>query len=137
MTPVETLQQMDYSESDGSPAEEVVADSSCLKIESLTAGTGMDTPTVQAVHKTNLQVSSLPLTLRKMPSTRQSKIPIGIRSLQDHTLLTKQSTSSARTATKSSRIISNIAGPSSPTRGQIGPSVSNQPDRTSSPKQKH
>ena len=119
----------DYSESDGSPAEEVVADSSCLQIESLTAGTGMDTPTAQAVHKTNFQVSSLPLTLRKMPSTRQSKIPIGIRSFQDHTLLTRQS--------KSSRTISHIAGPSSPTRGQIGPSVSNQPDRTPSPKQKH
>ena len=55
----------DYSESDGSPVEEVVADSSRLQIESLTAGTGMDMPTAQAVHKTNFQVSSLPLTLRK------------------------------------------------------------------------
>ena len=123
----------DNSESDGSPAEEV-ADSSCQQIESPTAGTGMDMPTAQAVHKTNLQVSSMPLTLRKMPSTRHSKIPIGIRSLQDHPLLTRQSTSSSRTTAKSSRTISNIAGPSSPTRGQPGPSVSNQPDRTPSPK---
>ena len=46
----------DYSESDGSPVEEVVADSSHLQIESPTAGTGMDTPTAQAVHKTNHQV---------------------------------------------------------------------------------
>ena len=119
----------DYSESDGSPVEEVVADSSCLQMESPTAGTGMDMPTAQAVHKTKFQVFSFPLTLRKTPSTRQSKIPIGIRSFQDHTLLTRQ--------TKSLRTISNIAGPSSPTRGQIGPSVSNQPDRTPSPKQKH
>ena len=126
----------DYSE-DGSPAEEVVADSSCLQIESPTAGTGMDTPTAQAVHKTNFQVSNMPLTMRKMPSTRHSKIPIGIRSLQDHRLLTRQSTLSSRTTIKSSRTIPIIAGPSSPTRGQPGPNISNQPDRTPSPKQQH
>ena len=40
----------DNSESDGSPAEEVVADSSRLQIESPTAGTSMDMPTAQAVH---------------------------------------------------------------------------------------
>ena len=93
----------DLCESDGSPVEEVMADSSCLQIESPTAGTGMDMPTAQAVHKTNLQVSSMPLMMRKMPSTRHSKIPIGIRSLQDHPSLTRQSTSSLRTATKSSK----------------------------------
>ena len=58
----------DSSDSDGSPVEEVMADSSCLQIESLTAGTGMDTPTPQAVHRTNLQVPSMPTTMRKMPS---------------------------------------------------------------------
>ena len=115
----------DNSESDGSPVEEVVADSSHPQIESPTAGTGMDMPTAQAVHKTKFQVSSLPLTLRKMPSTRQSKIPIGIRSFQDHTSLTGQ--------TKPSRTISNIAGPSGPIRGQTDPRVSNQPERTHSP----
>ena len=122
----------DNSESDGSPAEEVVADSSCLQIESLTAGTGMDTPTAHAVHKTNFQVSSMPLTMRKMPSTRHSKIPIGIRSLQDHSLLTE---STSRTTSKSSRTIPTIAGPSHPTRGQPGSStkISKPPDRTSSP----
>ena len=87
----------DYSESDGSPVEEVMADSSCLQIESPAAGTGMDMPTAQAVHKTNFQVSSMPPIMRKMPSTRHSKIPIKIRSLQDHSLLTKLSTSTSRT----------------------------------------
>ena len=53
----------DFSDSDGSPAEEVVADSSHLQIESPTAGIGMDMPTAQAVHKTNLQVSSMPTTM--------------------------------------------------------------------------
>ena len=121
----------DFSESDGSLAEEVVADSSCLQIESPTAGTGMDMPTAQAVHKTKLQVSNMPTTMRNMPSTRHSKIPIGIRSLQDHSMLTRPSTSTSRTTTKSSRTFSTIAGPSSPTRGQPGPStqVSKQPER--------
>ena len=125
----------DSSDSDGSPAEEVVADSSCLQIESPTAGTGMDMPTAQAVHKTNLQVSSMPTTMRKMPSNRHSKIPIGIRSLQDHSMLTRPSTTTSRTTTKSSRTLLTIPGPPSPTRGQPSPSVnvSKQPDRTPSP----
>ena len=125
----------DSSDSDGSPVEEVMADSSHLQIESPTAGTGMDMPTAQAVHRTNLQVPSMPITMRKMPSNRHSKIPIGIRSLPDHPMLRRPSTSTSKTTTKSSGTLLTIPRPSSPTRGQPSPStkVSKQPDRTPSP----
>ena len=131
----------DTSDSDGSPAE-VMADSSCLLRESLTAGTGMDMPMLQAVLRTTLQVHSMPISMRKMPSHRHSKIPIGIRSLQDHpAVLTRLSVPTSRTTTKSSGKLLPILGPSNPTQGQPSPStgVSQQPDRTPSPdsNQKH
>ena len=125
----------DTSDSDGSPVE-VAADSSHLQRESLTAGTGTDTPTSQAVPRTTLQIHSMPVSMRKTPSHRHSKIPIGIRSLQDHAAaLTTPSTSASRTTTKSSGKLLPIPGPSSPTKGQPGPStsVSQPPDRTPSP----
>ena len=122
----------DTSDSNGSPAEEVVADSSCLQRESPTAGTGTDMPTPQAVPRTTLQVHSMPISMRKMPSHRNSKIPIGIRSLQDHpAVLTRPSVPTSRTNIKSSGKLLPIPGPSSPTKGQPGPStsVSQMPDR--------
>ena len=124
------------SNSDGFPVEEVVADSSHLQRESLTAGTGTDMPALQAVPRTTLQVHSMPISMRKMPSHRHSKIPIGIRSLQDHpAMLTRLSTSTSGTTTKSTGKLLPILGPSSPRRGQPGPStsVSQPPDRTPSP----
>ena len=127
----------DTSDSDGSPAEEVVADSSCLQRESPTAGTGMDMPTLQAVPRTTLQVPSMPISMRKMPSHRHSKFPIGIKSLQDHpAALKRPSSSTSRTTIKSSGKLLPIPRPSSPTRGQPGPStsVSQLTDRTPSPK---
>ena len=67
----------------GFPAE-VEADSSRLQIESRTAETGMDMLTSQDVPQTYPKVNNLPTSMRKMPSHRQSEIPIKIRSLQDH-----------------------------------------------------
>ena len=125
----------DTSDSDDSPAE-VVADSSCLQRESLTAGTGMDMTILQAVPRTTLQVHSMPISMRKTPSHRYSRIPIGIRLLQDHpAALTRPSVPTSRTTTESSGKLLPIPGPSSPTKGQPGPSnsVSQLPDRTPSP----
>ena len=98
----------------GSPAD-IVADSLCLQRESPTTGTGMDMPTMQAVQLTNLQVTKMPNSLRKMPSHRHSRIPIGIRSFQDHSApLTGSSNPASRTTKSSSRTVL-ITGPSSPT----------------------
>ena len=124
----------DTSDTDCSPTE-VVADSSCLQRESLTAGTGTDTPTLQAVPRTTLQVHKIPASMRKMPSHRHSIIPIGIRSFQDHSpVLTGPSVPASRTTKSSGKLIP-IAGPSSHTKGQPGPNtnVSILPDRTPSP----
>ena len=75
------------------------------------------TPTPQAVPPTSLQVHKMPTTLRKMPSHRHSRIPIGIRSLQDHSpLLTRPSVPASRTTKSSGKTIPNT-GPSSPTTG--------------------
>ena len=113
---------------DGSPAE-VEADSSHLQRESPTAGTGMDTPTTQAVQLTDLQVTKMPSTLRKMPSHRHNRIPIGIRSLQDHkSLLTGPPDPASRTTPRSSGRTVLITGPSSPTTEVCKPA-----DRTPSP----
>ena len=114
----------------GSPAE-VVADSSCLQRESPTAGTGTDMPTTQAVPLTSPMVIHLPNTMRKMPSIRQSQIPIGIRSLQDHSQrLTGPPVTPSRT-TRSTGTATPLTRPSGLTTDVRD--ASNPPDRTSSP----
>ena len=86
---------------DGSPAE-VAADSSCLQRESPTAGTGRDMPTQHDVQLIPPKVTEMLTTVRKMPSQRHNRFPIGNRSLQDLKM--------------------QIPGPSSPTSRTIKPS---------------
>ena len=83
-----------------------------------TTGTGTDMPTLQAFPRTTHQVHKMPTPPRKMPSLRHSRIPIGIRSFQDHSpVLTGPSVPASRTTKSSGRLIP-ITGPSSPTKGQ-------------------
>ena len=90
--------------------------------KSPTAGTGSDMPTLQAVPRTTLQVHNMPTSLRKMPSHRHSKIPIGIRSLQDHSaVLTRPSVPASRTTTKSLGKLLPISGPSSQPKDNLVP----------------
>ena len=85
-------------DSDGPTPSEVEADSSCLQIESPTAGTGMDMPTlptrclddhtqvIQAKHKVSAteNPTDVPLQVRKMTSQMQMCSPIRNKPFQDH-----------------------------------------------------
>ena len=73
--------------------------------------------TSQAVPLNSSKVHNMPTTHRKMPSHRHSRIPIGIRSFQDHSpMLTRPSVPASRTTKSSSKHI-----PSSPTKEQPSP----------------
>ena len=82
----------DLDDTDGSPAK-VKADSSCLQIESPTAGTGMDMPTPQDVWSTRNKAKQVPDPARKMPLQQQSSsqgtghYKTISSSLQDHQVL--------------------------------------------------
>ena len=99
---------------DGSPAE-VETDSSCLQIESATAGTGTDMPTPQDVQLTPPKVTEMPTTARKMPLQRHNRFPIGNRSLQDLKMqIPGPSSPASRTIKRSQRTVL-FTGPSSST----------------------
>ena len=108
-----SMDEEDSDDTNGSPAE-VMADSSTPQIESPTAQPGMDMPT-QEVQLTTSQVTTVPDPVRKIPSQRHSKIPIGIRSLQDHSVvISGPSSPASRTIWSNSRVV-HIPGPSSST----------------------
>ena len=99
-------------DTNGSSAE-VMADSSHPQRESPTAGTGADMPTLQDVQPTTSEVAEMPNYMRKMPSQRHVKFPIGNRSLQDHpTQIPGPSNPASRTTRSSERTVL-LTGPSS------------------------
>ena len=85
-------------------------------------------PTPQDVMLTTSQVAEMPDTMRKMPSHRNIRFPIGSRCLQDHTASLPGPSDPAYRATQSSGRTVLITGPSSSTT-----EVNKPVERTTSP----